>query len=763
MRSYALALAFFVAFFVLSAVPAAAGEWIASGSLEGLSEPSAAERQRIAQLVKNKIVAYSFEDSSVEWRIHRGDLAIPGSLDNEHALIVDGSLRIAGSYDDYGAGAGLLIVLGDLEAQHVFSWHALYVKGAVRAAGLVYGAYNDYAFEADGGVTARGIVMDDHSSSYQAAKAEFELDNSGSAGEEDFGKMIRLMAPETLAAPGILELDEYSDLTSLWPDYEVTKGLVRAGQPVFRAQEAPPSLVADARLAVASGTADAALLPLLGRDPLTDRLVAARPALSPQLIQALLARKDPGIAGWLAGHIGDLDQLGGAKVLNVTTAESLVGNPAASEKTLLEIAASPEPAIRRTLAFRADLPPAVLARLVQDPDAELRASVLSNFDNSERLPPAEKARLAKDPDVGVRAAIAGGVPPYETARALAADPSPEVRLALAHALAYSVDDPFPALAPAQREELAEMLLAGAGVTAEIAPAVVVALAPARQEELFRQREKSLDWSSVAAETRSQPLMRALFEREQDLELQGYLAQNLALPLDLQLAIVGRAAKPSRPCSACVLFNSADDVAAALVGNDNVAPQALLAACKLAAERRDAGFVDALTNQKGIPLEGIQLLDQKWAGGEDWSLSVISMHAATRPMLEKALPRWYEDQAVSAAVDRLRGLDDRSWWPALAKSGQRELREAAAANLNTPPELLLALLEDADEGVAAAALWNPALPAAALPALEKKYSGAAVASPLMPLAEVAERSRSAATYDLRNEAREAYVKRQRRAW
>lgn len=759
MRSYALALAFFV----LSGAPAPAGEWISSGSLQGLTEPTAADRQRIAQLIKGKIVAYSFDESGIEWRIHRGDLAVPGNFDNEHALIVDGSLRIAGSYDDYGAGGGLLIVLGDLEAENVFSWYALYVKGAVRASGLVYGAYNDYAFEADGGVAARGVVMDDHSSDYQVTKAEFALDNNGSADEAAYGKMIRLMVPEIIAAPGILELDEYSDLSSLWPDYEVTKGLVRAGQSLFRSGEAPPGLVADAKLAIAAGTADSALLPLLGRDPLTDRLVAARPGLSPQLIQALLARKDPGIAGWLAGHIGDLDQLGGAKVLTVTTAESLVGNPATSEKTLLEIAASPEPAIRRTLAFRTDLPPAVLARLVQDKDAELRASVLSNFDNAERLPPAEKARLAKDPDVGVRAAIAGGAAPYETARALAGDPSPEVRLALAYSLAYSVDDPFPALAPAQREELAETLLAGAGEDAEIAQASVVALAPQRQEALFREREKSLDWSSAAAATRSQPLMRALFEREQDLEIQGNLAQNLALPLDLQLAIVERAAKPGKACADCVLFGSQDAVVAALLENENVAPQALLAACKLASLRRDAGFVDALTNQKNIPLEGVALLDQKWSGGEDWSLSVISMHAATRPMLEKALPRWYEDEAVTAAVNQLRGLDDQSWWPALAKSEQRELREAAAANANTPPELLLALLEDPDEGVAAAAWWNPALPAAALPLLEKKYSGAAVVSPLLPLAELAERSRSAATYDQRREARDAFMKRKQRAW
>ena len=134
------------------ATPAAAAEWISSTSLEGFVELSAADRRRIAPLVGHRIIGYSFADNGIEWRIHSGDLKIAGNFDNESALIVDGSLEIAGSYDDYGAGSGLLIVLGDLSAEHVLTWNGLFVRGKVKATGLLYGVYNDYAFEAGGGV-----------------------------------------------------------------------------------------------------------------------------------------------------------------------------------------------------------------------------------------------------------------------------------------------------------------------------------------------------------------------------------------------------------------------------------------------------------------------------------------------------------------------------------------------------------------------------------------------------------------------------------
>lgn len=601
MRPIALLLPFL---FCLGA-PALAAEWISTDAVAGLEELSAADRRRIAPLVANKIIDYSFEDASIPWRIHRGDLAVAGNFDNDGALVVDGTLRIDGSYDDYGHGAGLLIVLGDLEAEHVFTWNGLYVRGAVRAKGLVYGAYNDYAFEAGGKVSARGIVMDDHSSDYQVEKAEFEIDNSGAADEEAYGRMLRLMVPEVITDPAALELDEYSSLASLWPDYGATKDRIYDGLPVFRAGAAPERLVADARVAVAPESHDDQLLPILGRDPLTDRLIAARPQLSPRLIAGLLAGQDPGVRVWLAGHVTDVAQLGGIAALTVPAAERLVASEKTPEATLLAIAGAADEAVRRTLTQREDLPAAALAQLAKDTDAGVRAGVLSTYDNAERLPAAEKARLAKDPDAGVRAAIAAVPLPYEISAALARDENREVRLALAYSLAQQVDHPFPGFDQARREQLAEQLWQGEDD--EIAARAFVALPAARQLAIYREAAKPLDFFDIAQSTRSQELIAALLEKADDHDLQMGLAGNRALPASAQLAIAERAAaKKGRKCEDCFGHSKEEDIFAELLQNPNLAPEALAKAKEVAALRPGGSFAEVLASYTPIPAEELAI-------------------------------------------------------------------------------------------------------------------------------------------------------------
>lgn len=595
-RSIVLVLPFFLGL----GAPALASDWISSAGIAGFEELPAADRRRIAPLVADRIIEYSFEDKAIPWRIHRGDLAVAGNFDNDAALIVDGSLRIDGSYDDYRSGEGLLIVLGDLEADHVFTWNGLYVRGAVRAKGLVYGAYNDYAFEVDGKVSARGIVMDDHTAAYEAERAEFDIANYSPVDEEAYGKMIRLMLPETLTDPGSLKLGVYSGLAALWPSYGVAKNLMHAGRPLFREREAPEGLVADAKLAVAPESRDQQLLPIVGRDPLTDRLIAARPRLSPPLISALAARRDPGVRVYLASHVTDLRKLGGVSALTVPAAQRLVANPATPEATLMAIAGSGETGIRRTLTQRQDLPPAVLAKLAQDAIPGVRAGVLSNYDNAERLPAAEKARLSKDPDSGVRAAIAAVPLPYEISAALARDEIREVRMALALSLALQINLPFPALEKARREELAELLWGGEDE--QIAARVFVALPPARQVEIYLSG-RSLDWSEIARSTRSVELMTALLEKADDHEVQRGLADNLALPLGAQLKIAERAAaETTRECADCFGYSKAEDVFADLLRNPNLAPPVLEQARELAALRPEGNFAQVLADYTPMTAE-----------------------------------------------------------------------------------------------------------------------------------------------------------------
>lgn len=65
-------------------------------------------------------------DTDVQAYLYKGDLTIDGSFANTHALVVDGNVTIRGSYDDYrGGGIGILVVLGDLRAEHVVSWGSM--------------------------------------------------------------------------------------------------------------------------------------------------------------------------------------------------------------------------------------------------------------------------------------------------------------------------------------------------------------------------------------------------------------------------------------------------------------------------------------------------------------------------------------------------------------------------------------------------------------------------------------------------------------
>ncbi len=199
-------------------------------------------------------------------------------------LLVDGALTIAGSYDDGGEGA--LIVLGDLSAEHVLTGGALYVQGAVRASGLVFGEGGRDAFETDGGVTARGIVMAGHRAAYAVAAADFVVDDGGEVSDAAVAAMGRRLLPELFAGLAPAAEGGPSGLALLSPSALAARELARSGKPLFRAREAPASLEADLVLAAAAGSGDAALLPLVGRDPLVDRLLATRPGLSRKLTRA---------------------------------------------------------------------------------------------------------------------------------------------------------------------------------------------------------------------------------------------------------------------------------------------------------------------------------------------------------------------------------------------------------------------------------------------------------------------------------------------
>ncbi|WP_428267152.1 hypothetical protein [Haliangium sp.] len=90
-----------------------------------------------------------------------GNLTVQGDLDVVAALVVTGNLTVEGTLRDCGPQSRV-VVLGDLECDHVWSSGWITVVGDVRIRGVLFGTYNDDAFEAHGSISAGAIVADEH-------------------------------------------------------------------------------------------------------------------------------------------------------------------------------------------------------------------------------------------------------------------------------------------------------------------------------------------------------------------------------------------------------------------------------------------------------------------------------------------------------------------------------------------------------------------------------------------------------------------------
>ena len=736
---------------------------VKSSDLEGLAALTPEDRARIAALLDGSTMSYTFEDDEVAWRIHRGDLDIADDFINEHALVVDGNLTIDGLYDDYAASyGGPLIVLGELRAEHVFTWYGMWVKETIEVEGLLYGYYNDWATES-GGVEARGVIMDDHSADLGRVTAAFELYDGL---EDELEGPIRHLVPEVYANLTALEIgDDFPDPYALYPDYEAARAIAWAHQPLFRSEKADGRLMSSLRSAAADNVSATQLRSMVGFDPLVDRVIAARPKLPEAVIEALLTRSEETVRSLLASQVTDLNKFGGAKRVSPKVAASLVANSDTTRGQLRALTESPDAQVRRALTDRVDLPVDLLERLAADADAGVRSSLVQKYDNGARLASATVARLADDGDRDVREAVAMAHLTTEAARKLVADTDREVRSALAYSLVRIIDHPNPRITESERHALATTLFdnaieAGDG---DLVNSAFMALPESRQLSVLEAGKVKIAWNVVAMLTVNEELMARLLDRPDNLDLHEGLAGNPALPEALQLALIKRAGNPGTPCEDCWGALKSDNVLIDLAGNDNVAPAALVAAAKLAAKRPQAGFVNELTGVWRIPIEGLEALDRTLRGSEDWALSVVIQQQATRALLEPALPHWYDDADIVKAIAKMRKLDDSAWWHALSTSPHSDLRKVAARNIHTSAGDLVDLLDDDDSGLWIEVCLNPGLPQERFDALEARGLECLLGHPALGLEDIAEFARTAPTYYLRKGALERYQVQSRRSW
>ncbi|WP_342380535.1 leucine-rich repeat domain-containing protein [Myxococcus stipitatus] len=102
--------------------------------------------------------------SQGEVLLHEGDLVADALVVGPTPLVVTGSVRLQGLLEDgHQADHTLLVVLGDLEVEHVVTFSAIFVAGKVSIRGLLVGdSLGDDVFCVGGGLTARALVEAHH-------------------------------------------------------------------------------------------------------------------------------------------------------------------------------------------------------------------------------------------------------------------------------------------------------------------------------------------------------------------------------------------------------------------------------------------------------------------------------------------------------------------------------------------------------------------------------------------------------------------------
>jgi hypothetical protein len=129
---------------------------------------SAAEIAALAERSINPEIARAMLEQSgiYDVRVAAGDLEISGDLSTFGAklrgLVVGGSLRVRGRYSDFDDPASFTLVLGDFEADEVFTAGRLEVRGNATVRGALVGDENDYSATIGGDLRARLFYPEEH-------------------------------------------------------------------------------------------------------------------------------------------------------------------------------------------------------------------------------------------------------------------------------------------------------------------------------------------------------------------------------------------------------------------------------------------------------------------------------------------------------------------------------------------------------------------------------------------------------------------------
>lgn len=400
---------------VLASASSVAGAmpWISTADLPGLRAATAEERAGIVQVLAGISILDDFMHT--DFLVHEGDLHVSGHFAPSGRLLVRGDLRVDGVYDDdRDLPYGIVAVLGDMQAQHIYSFASLHVKGDLQVEGVIASVYNDFTFKVGGTLNAAGLIVSDKDASYQPGELGFQLDDRYRGAEEmktahrlRHENGLRRLRPEFLGSAGFRDpVDEYETAYWVRVDEDGLRRAMHEGRPLLREAEAPAQLPQWLEAAFDFEADDASLLALVGKDPLVDQLMAAREELSAVVAEALARSGDPVVLEWLAITHPTIAQAHAGQSLQPGVAQRLAADPSTDHATLGRIARSPDAEVRAALAKRQDPPEALIRLLAWDPEPAVRDAILVEGFNVLALEPEALAPLIASADRHLANALA---------------------------------------------------------------------------------------------------------------------------------------------------------------------------------------------------------------------------------------------------------------------------------------------------------------------------------------------------------------------
>ena len=714
-------LKFFLLLFMtmtINSTIASASKWQNVSSLTSTHLANADELKSLhAQFARKNIASY-IEDAT-EVRIHPGDLTLTGSLKNDSVLIVKGDLTIVGNYHDYIDATGVLVVLGQMQVENLYSWGAIYVQNDLNASGLILTVYNDYTFEVDGKVNARALVIDDKSAEYHAGKIGVTLDDENEDIDNATQKALalRIFEPEFFTKPDNLELDIYSELQNLRFDDELGAERILSGGAIFRAQPAGEWLIVDIEHALSQQTSAETLLSMIGRDPLLAQLISGRPEIPEALHAPLLATGDEVVLAWLArrapkfvaAHLESHE-------MTPKLAEKLLEDKTLDAITLAAMVTSANAEVRAIVARGTALAAPAANKLALDADDGVRVAAIAR--QLQLLSADTISALALDSVLAVRKEIAQAALSFADFQALSTTLDVEGLRRLSESLCSDAAGERDArMSEVERAQAIALLVANTKLH-DTAP-LLLALASAQQAEHFDALvlAKRLDIERVAEQTPSIEVMQKIIALADRLgrAIPSKLGRNPRLPLSLQHLIFARA-MASKKSQGDDFDDSPRSALDELMQQEGAADELVLSTAKFAIGEGyapgDGSYQNSLFHRQNLPRTAIEFLDEKLGGSalneRRWALTLLTQRHANQVEVSYAVARWYKDDAINAQLQQAQ-TSAMPFWQALAQAQAKELREIAALNANTSAQVLVTLTQDSELGVAHTAWVNPNLP------------------------------------------------------